>query len=255
MARRRTSETAGPAAEAFAASLDGDSDQAAEHAGPVIVYRPPAQPKRDAKGRFARPGRRMKKGGRPIAGRRGPSYLANKRQAVLVRTCIVLEHKVGRLEAELVHAEWSDPARPEAARMKGIRMLQAAGQDRRMAALNEVLIDMSVERIARNTPKRHGLIAERMSAKLGEPFSWRTLYNTPYRSAWRTIDDALAGHAADDAATFADRARWKKPMLVHAILRLVGRRDELLALLRERLLEETVEEDGWDPIARAKGTD
>jgi hypothetical protein len=254
MARRRTSESAGPAAEAYAATLDADMAQAPAKAGPAATPVPPAKSRRDQKGRFAMPGSRIKKGGRPAAGRRGPSYLANRRQEALVRICIVLEHKVGRLAAELDHVEWSDPVRVDIAKMKGTKAFQAVGQDRRMQALTHVLIDMDEERIPRDIPKRHEVIAERVSVKLEEHFSWRTLYNKPYKSAWRTIDDALGEHAADEAATFGDRSRWKKPLLVHAILKLGARRDELLRNLKARLLEESADEDGWDPIPRRKGS-
>jgi hypothetical protein len=276
MARRKTTETARAAAEAYAATLDEEAGPIEDTAPSADVESPtdlaPAQvasvsaavqpapepktaPRRDVRGRFTRRGARLKKGGRPTAGRRGPSYLANRRQEALVRMFVVLEHKVGRLEAELVHREWSDPVREKMARMKGIEVLQAEGQECRLAALADVLVDMDTDRVPRDIPKRHEVIAERMTRKLGEHFSWRTLYNAPYRSAWRKIDDALAKHAADDAATIKDRARLKKPMLVYGIKKLGRRRDELLPLLRARLLEEAADEDGWDPIPRRLGLD
>lgn len=248
MARRRTSETAGPAAEAYAATLEREGDVENEREASGEATRPKAEQVRDVRGRFTRPRSRLKKIGRPKSGRRGPSYLANRSQEALVRMCVVLEHVVGRLEAEWLRVEWHDPVREDADRMKGIAALQGTGQRRRLAALTSVLVDMSEERIPRDLPKRHEEIASRMSKKLGEHFAWRTLYRKPYNRAWRTVDDALAKHAADRAATFADRSRWTKSGLTYRILKLVRRRDELQPLLKARLVEDTADEEGWDPI-------
>lgn len=167
--------------------------------------------------------------------------------------CVILEHQVGRLEAEQAFEEWSDPRKVPLKRMSGIRTLQAEGQRKRMAALTEVLVEMSADRVPRDMPKRHEEIAGRVAKRLNEPFTWRTLYNKPYRSAWRTVENALASHPADDAATTSDRERLRKSMLVHLMRKLSVRKKELTAKLRDRLIEQSADEEGWDPIPLRAG--
>lgn len=267
------------AAEAFAASELAPETEAGDLPGAEVVSaEDPAALRRDDLGRFAPAGRRPRKGGRPRAGRRGPSHLARMPHRHLVRRCVVLEHVVGRLEAEWTEVEWRDPAGVVLPRMAGIDALRDAGQAERLAALDIVLLAMAEDRVPHDAPGRHEVIAARVrevlamrvAARAGAEdvgrggagrragvgdaspprFSWRTLYREPYRTRWRVVEDVLGSHAADRAAAFAAVGRWAKPRLTWRILKLRARRDELLRLLRARLVERAAGEDGWDAIPK-----
>jgi hypothetical protein len=193
--------------------------------------------RRDVRGRFAPRGRRPRKGGRPPRGKRGKSHLARKSRIELARILVQLELEVARLEAECGRRRWRIPRKVTPANMVALRKRSDASVARRLKALEGVLIDMAEGRTTKPELRLHVTIAERMSEKLGEPFGWRRLYADPYRTRWQAFDDWIGREEVVDAMPGLEmHARSSKPVLVHSIGRMRERRDELLALSRERLL-------------------
>lgn len=214
-----------------------------------------ASPVRGRDGRFRatgrRPARPRRLHARPgvlasRAGVRGPSWLFRKEQRMLARHLVELECRVARLEAECEGVAWSAPARSTLARMAAIDENRKSGVARRLAALDDVLIDRALARRSiREEPGAHVVLAEAMSARLGEPVGWRSLYNHPYVTRWRDGVEALGLHPAENVATFCDRARMAKRLLVHRILR-SGERFDVLTARRRAELVAASETDGDD---------
>jgi len=160
-----------------------------------------------------------------------------------VRAVVVLEHKVGRLEAEAAGVEWRDPEAVGLARMRGIRRSQQAEVERRMRAVTAALIHLATRRTD-PSPKE---LAARVAVELGAPFFWRSLYRKPYKSMWRTSAEVPDPHVADTAASTNARSRWSRRELVHRLRLLEPRHDALRAARRVALVAES-EREGWTAI-------
>lgn len=257
---------------------DAGPDQGPRRVPPPRRGSGAATQRRDAAGRFVDRWRKPKplKAKRP-AGKRGPSHLWNLRHEQLVERVVALEHKLGRLQAEMDGRLWSDPEISERANMHGLRALEGERVAERVAALKEVLRDLAFARDdegARDTRKLAELVNEKLvvcwermrkadgwegnaeqlkrRGAIEKPIKRRTLYSEPYRGMW----DERSPHFKSSAGAAAGASRWRrhsKRLLIHHIQRHQIRCAELEADLRPRLLEASDEQpELWKPLAKPK---
>lgn len=237
-----------------------------------------ARQRRDVTGRFVGKWRKPKAlQAKRRAGRRGPSHLWNVRHEQLVERVVALEHKLGRLQAEMEGRLWTDPEPSERANVHGLRALEAERVAERVAALEEVLRDLALamdDEGARDTTKLAKLVNEKLTlwwermrrtaqwvesaellrrrAAIEKPIKRRTLYSEPYRGMW----DERSPHFKSPAGAAAGASRWRrysKRVLIHHIERHLLRCAELEARLSPRLLEVSNEQpELWKPLAKPK---
>lgn len=208
-----------------------------------------APQRRDQGGRFAGARRRRRPSGRRASGRSGESRLARLSHTALVKRLVVLEHKVGRLEAEIAGLPWSDPVETKRLNVTGLRRVEAERVEKRVRALEIVLEDLSLDRddAGVRDPER---LAKAMSARLDKPVTSRTLYRSPYREMWD--ENWIVPSGPETAAAGAARlGRLPRRMLIHHIRRREERLDALLRQRREAIAQVSRDDpDAWTRLPR-----